>query len=103
MGRTSMPKATVYENNKMLSWKYKIRLPEQGMFSSPTLNAVISEKPSQDQFRAFVSRRTDEGHDIRSLLLGENIRHDYQSSSFHANAEAGVRFTQVHNPIVMLN
>jgi hypothetical protein len=72
----SVPKAPINEYRKSGLSKHKIWIARQLLMSAPPTDAVPSEDSGEAQLRIPVSAGTDGRHNLRSLLLRENIHHN---------------------------
>jgi len=70
-----VPEFPVHKHRNSLLGKGEIGLPEERVIPSPTLDCVLAEKGDQFQLSRLVALAPDAGHDLRSLLLGEDVGH----------------------------
>lgn len=64
-----MPKTSVHKNNDSLFSKYKIRLPQERLFSPPTFDAGCLKDFDESQLSFFVTAGPNAGHYVRTLFL----------------------------------
>lgn len=72
---TAMPETAVHEHCELEFGKDEIRLSKERLIAPPTGDVVQSKKFRQRQFRILVPTPANPGHDLRSLRLGEDVRH----------------------------
>lgn len=73
MLRAAVPEAAVDEDCQLELRENKVRLTENGPFSAPAYDPVLSENVSESLLRVFVAAPPDARYDFRSLSRGENI------------------------------
>ena len=71
----AVPKATVNKNGKPSATEHEIRTAQQYLVPAPAGDSCCSEYGGELEFRIFVSRGTDGGHNLAALLSCKNVWH----------------------------
>lgn len=74
VSRTSMPKAAVDKDSQPLTRENKIGFACDCAVSSPPGDAMRPKNRNQSKLGIFVTAAADEGHNVRTLLLGKDVR-----------------------------
>jgi len=75
MSGAAMPKAAIHENGEAPALEDKVWFTRKELVASPTSDFVGAKNANKLQFCGAVSGGTNSGHDLRTLFLGEYIRH----------------------------
>lgn len=72
---TAVPETTVDKHRQPLRAENKIRLAKERLVAPPAGDPVRPEDRNHPQLRGLVPFPTNVRHHLRTLRLGENVRH----------------------------
>ena len=71
----AVTEAAVHEQCDSRLPEHEVRLAENGLVPTPAGDPMRSENPDESEFRLLVATPPDVRHDLRTLSLGEKVRH----------------------------
>ena len=76
MSWASMPETAINENNYAFPVKSKVRFSKMLLAATPASDAMRPDKFCKGKFGSLVAMAANAGHDLGTLCLGKNVRHD---------------------------